>query len=170
MRLSRRGWNNVIIFAVIAFIAMIQLPEWVKSRAMSTDTAPASASSTLTRLLPANVSVEQVVFPQTTLTHTELGWQATPLVTLPAHTLLSHWVKLEGTPVSEAIMAKLQPQLTSPRQVRFTLSEHADPVIVTVYQLPQFWLLQNDQGEWLAVSVAEAYLFPPSSSSSTSSE
>lgn len=32
MRLSRRGWNNVIIIAVICFIAVVQLPELVKQR------------------------------------------------------------------------------------------------------------------------------------------
>ena len=170
MRLSRRGWNNVIIFAVIAFIAMIQLPEWVKNRATSSSSSAADTSTALIRLLPLDAQPERVVFPQTTLTHSALGWQAAPLVALPAHTLLSHWLTLEGTLVSVDIMQQLTPQLSAPRHVEFELAGQQSTVSVTVYQLPQFWLLQNGQGEWLAVSVAEAYLFPSATHSSIVSE
>lgn len=160
MRLSRRGWNNVIIIGVVCFIAVIQLPELVKSRFASQD-APVASGSALTRLLPEGAKPVRMVLPDTALSHQTLGWQAVPATSLPAHTLVAHWQTLAGTPVDDAMMAQLKPQLTTPRTVEIWLAAHEEPIRVTVYALPQFWLLSNWQGDWLALSVDEAYLFPP---------
>ncbi|MGF1724505.1 hypothetical protein [Photobacterium nomapromontoriensis] len=162
MRLSRRGWNNVIIIGVVCFIAVIQLPELVKNRFASQD-APAASDAALTRLLPEGAKPVRMVLPEAELSRQSLGWQAVPALSVPAHTLIGHWQTLAGTPVSHDMMTKLKPQLTTPRTVEIWLADHEEPVRVTVYALPQFWLLNNWQGDWFALSVDEAYLFPPTS-------
>lgn len=159
MRLSRRGWNNVIIIGVVCFIAVIRLPELLQQRFATNQPEPMVASG-LTRLLPEDTPMTRLSLPQVALRQSELGWLAEPPVSLPAATLAAHWQRLEGTPVNRDMMAQLQPTLQAPRTAEIWLASHEEPVRVTIYQLPQFWLLQNWQGEWLAVSVDEAYLFP----------
>ncbi|PSU32970.1 hypothetical protein [Photobacterium lutimaris] len=159
MRLSRRGWNNVMIIAVICFIAVVQLPEIVKQRFGHQDSSPElSAEATL---LPFESTIEQLHLPHTSLNREDTGWLARPRVGLPAEQLISHWQLLSGTAVSHEVVGKLKPTLPLPISVEIWLVDQEEPVRVTVYQQPQFWLLQNWQGEWLAVSVEEAYLFPP---------
>ena len=159
MRLSRRGWNNVIIIAVICFIAVVQLPEIVKQRFGNESLPP--AVSDMATLLPAESMIEQLHLPQTSLNRQDTGWLASPEVALPAEQLVGHWQALSGTAVSNEMVDKLKPTLPPPNSVEVWLVGQEEPVRVTVYQQPQFWLLQNWQGEWLAVSVEEAYLFPP---------
>ena len=159
MRLSRRGWNNVIIIAVICFIAVVQLPELVK-RQFGQD-RETQAQSEMTALLPTQAEIDQLHLPLTSLNRENGSWLARPRVALPADQLIDHWQSLAGTPVSDEMVGKLKPTLPPPNSVEIWLAGREEPVRVTVYQQPQFWLLQNWQGEWLAISVDEAYLFPP---------
>ena len=162
MRLTRRGWNNVIIIAVVCFIAVVQLPELVKQR-FSGEPSEASAQqvSGTTALLPEASTIAQLHLPYTSIDQKETGWLASPRIAVPADQLVARWQTLSGTAVSEEMVGKLKPTLPPPSSVEIWLSSQEEPVRVTVYQQPQFWLMQNWQGNWLAVSVEEAYLFPP---------
>ncbi|MBC7001874.1 hypothetical protein BIZ37_04845 [Photobacterium sp. BZF1] len=159
MRLSRRGWNNVIIIAVICFIAVVQLPELVKQR--FGHEGETQAQSDMTALLPTQAEIDQLHLPLTSVNREDGSWLAHPRVALPAEQLISHWQSLAGTAVSDEMVGKLKPTLPPPSSVEIWLAGREEPVRVTVYQQPQFWLLKNWQGEWLAISVEEAYLFPP---------
>ena len=161
MRLSRRGWNNVIIIAVICFIAVVQLPELVKQRFSGEEDVQVQAQAGMTALLPAQSAIEQLHLPLTSLNLEDNSWRAQPRVTLPADQLVDHWQFLAGTAVSDEMVGKLKPTLPPPSSVEIWLANEEEPIRVTVYQQPQFWLMNNWQGEWLAVSVEEAYLFPP---------
>ncbi|MGR5128431.1 hypothetical protein [Photobacterium swingsii] len=155
MKLSRRGWNNVIIFAVIIFIAVIQLPTLIKQKY-----GTASPPVTLSTLLPAHAVIDQLILPEQHYIRQGDDWHITGGEQTAHVDVVSHWATLAGTPVDEAMMTKLQPQLTQPRTVEIWLQAYEEPVRVTVYQLPQFWLLKNWQAQWLAVSVEPTYLFP----------
>lgn len=159
MRLSRRGWNNVMIIAVVCFIAVVQLPELVKQRLGGE--APAHVESGMMALLPEASTIDQLHLPYTSIGQQDTGWLASPRVAVPADQLIARWQVLSGTAVSEEMVGKLRPTLPPPSSVEIWLSSQEEPIRVTVYQQPQFWLMQNWQGEWLAVSVEEAYLFPP---------
>ena len=161
MRLSRRGWNNVIIIAVICFIAVVQLPELVKQRFSGEEEVQVQAQAGMTALLPAQSAIKQLHLPLTSLNLEDNSWRAQPRVTLPADQLVDHWQFLAGTAVSDEMVGKLKPTLPPPSSVEIWLANEEEPIRVTVYQQPQFWLMNNWQGEWLAVSVEEAYLFPP---------
>lgn len=156
IKLSRRGWNNVIIVAVVIFIAMVQIPELMKARH---DATP-SSSPAVQPLLPEQSVISRLVLPRYELALQGSQWQATPAMEGSAQSLVEHWQSIAGTIVDEQMMAKLKPQLGAPRTVEVWLQSAQEPVRVTVYQLPQFWLLRSWQGAWLAVSVEESYLFP----------
>ncbi|MEH6533517.1 MAG: hypothetical protein V7735_19525 [Photobacterium frigidiphilum] len=156
MRLSRRGWNNVIIVAVVIFIAMIQLPDLIKARLASSD----EASPILHSLLPAKATISQLVLPHHQIMKKEGIWVSVPSINTEPQVWVDHWQSIAGTPVNDDMMVKLKSQLTSPRTVEIWLQSAEEPIRVTVYQQPQFWLLKSWQGSWIAISVEEAYLFP----------
>ncbi|MGF1680918.1 hypothetical protein [Photobacterium minamisatsumaniensis] len=161
MRLSRRGWNNVIIIGVVCFIAIIQLPELLKARISGSEPSVDTVyDANLTRLLPIDVEVVKLQLPTVTLERQLSGWVAEPAIGVDIPELVSHWRTLAGTPVTAEMMEQLAPQLILPLKIDVWLEQQSEPAQVTIYQLPKFWLLQNWQGEWLAVSVDKAYLFP----------
>ena len=156
-KLSRRGWNNVIIVAVVLFIAVIQIPELIKARH---GPAPSPASPGMQALLPEQAVISRLVLPRHELELQGGEWIATPGMAADPQAIVKHWQSISGTAVDEPMMVKLKPQLGGPRTVEVWLESAQEPVRVTVYQLPQFWLLRSWQGTWLAVSVEESYLFP----------
>lgn len=156
VRLSRRGWNNVIIIAVVVLIAVIQFPELLRQR----QTQEAGSDAAVASLLPASAEVTRLVLPTHALSQAATGeWESEPPMA-DARQLVAHWQALSGTRVDEAVMTQLKPQLGKPRTVEIWLASVQEPVRVTCYQLPQFWLLRSWQGHWLAVTADEAYLFP----------
>ncbi|OAN16997.1 hypothetical protein A3K86_08670 [Photobacterium jeanii] len=159
MKLSRRGWNNVIIFAVLMFIAAIQLPPLIKEKFGTTVKATVDEAPLLVRLLPSDANITQLILPARHYQREGEHWLLDGIASGDTAPIM-HWRELTGTPVEPEVMAKLKPQLTQPTSVEIWLATQAEPVRVTVYQLPQFWLLQNWQAQWLAVSVEPSYLFP----------
>ncbi|WP_408900595.1 hypothetical protein [Photobacterium piscicola] len=162
MRLTRRGWNNVIIIGVLVFIAVIQLPELIRTR-LIIPTASVS-SSTVIPLFAQNRIIQRLLLPAITFQHADTGWQSQPTVTFDIATLISRWQTLVGTKVSEHQLAALKSQLTTPRTIEVWLVGHSLPQRITAYQLPYFWLFNNGSGQWLAVTVDADFLFPPLSS------
>ncbi|MCW8329575.1 hypothetical protein MD588_12235 [Photobacterium sp. SDRW27] len=157
IKLSRRGWNNVIIIAVVLFIAMIQFPDLIRERFGTDDR---SSSPVLQSLLPEQAIVSRLVLPQHVITSLDGQWVAEPRMEEAPQTIVEHWQSISGTTVDEDMMAQLKPQLSTPVTVEVWLQAAEEPVRVTVYQLPQFWLLSSWQGAWLAITVEESYLFP----------
>lgn len=162
MRLTRRGWNNVIIIGVLVFIAVIQLPELIRTR-LIIPTAPVS-SSTVIPLFAQNRIIQRLLLPAITFQHADTGWQSQPTVTFDIATLISRWQTLVGTKVSEHQLAALKSQLTTPRTIEVWLVGYSLPQRITAYQLPYFWLFNNGSGQWLAVTVDADFLFPALSS------
>ncbi|MCG3816493.1 hypothetical protein [Photobacterium damselae] len=159
MKLTRRGWNNVMIIGVISFIAIIQLPELIKAHLAKTST-PQAPQAHIISLLPANAHINQLRFRQHDIDLLPHGWRIRPSSQQAPETFVNHWQSLQGTEVLPEMLAKLKPLLTDPQTVEIGLVGHNEPARVTVYQLPKFWLMQNPQGKWLAISVDNGYLFP----------
>ena len=116
MRLSRRGWNNVIIIAVICFIAVVQLPELVKQR--FGHEGETQAQPDMTALLPTQAEIDQLHLPLTSVNREDGSWLAHPRVALPADQLISHWQSLAGTAVSDEMVGKLKPTVAAAKQCR----------------------------------------------------
>lgn len=157
IKLSRRGWNNVIIIAVVLFIAVIQFPDLIRARFEPDGVAPSPAMQSL---LPEQAAVSRLVLPQNVLTLQGSQWVAEPQIEGAPQKIVEHWQAITGTVVDEVMIAQLKPQLSAPRTVEVWLQSAEEPIRVTVYQLPQFWLLRSWQGVWLAITVDESYLFP----------
>lgn len=159
MKLSRKGWNNIIIIGVLLFLAMIQLPELIQQRMMQATPAE-QASAGLVRLLPADGSIEKLVLPNIIFSRHQQDWLSEPVIAGDPSAIVANWQDVAGTKIDSETLAQLNDKLASPRSVEVWLDNHEEPYRLTVYQLPQFWLLQNWQGEWLAITVEASYLFP----------
>ncbi|PTB32259.1 hypothetical protein [Photobacterium phosphoreum] len=166
MRLTRRGWNNVIIIGVLAFIAVIQLPELLRTRLATTapSTAPSIVSSTVIPLFASNRILQQLILPQVTLQYSEAGWQSQPPIAVDIATFIAHWQTLQGTKVTAKQLLALKKQLSIPYTIEAWFVGYSQPQRITAYQLAHFWLLNNGAGQWLAVTVDSDFLFPPLSS------
>ena len=162
MRLTRRGWNNVIIIGVLAFIAVIQLPGLIRDRL----TAPVASvpSPAVIPLFAQDRMIQRLLLPKMAFQHLVAGWESNPSITLDIATVVARWQALVGTEVSEQQLVSLKSQLNPPRTVEAWLVGYSQPQRITAYQLPHFWLFNNGTGQWLAVTVDADFLFPPLSS------
>ncbi|MDO6580718.1 hypothetical protein Q4491_05100 [Photobacterium sp. 2_MG-2023] len=159
MKLSRKGWNNIIIIGVLLFVAIIQLQSLPKER-MAGHEPQAANTAGLVRLLPPDAQVTRLALPNVAFTQSAGQWQSEPVIAGDPSAIVANWQDVAGTKIDSETFAQLNDKLASPRSVEVWLENHEEPYRLTVYQLPQFWLLQNWQGEWLAITVEASYLFP----------
>ena len=162
MRLTRRGWNNVIIIGVLAFIAVIQLPGLIRAR-LTTPVASVPSPAVIP-LFAQDRMIQRLLLPKMAFQHLVAGWESNPSITLDIATVVARWQALVGTEVSEQQLVSLKSQLKTPRTVEAWLVGYSQPQRITAYQLPHFWLFNNGTGQWLAVTVDADFLFPPLSS------
>ena len=162
MRLTRRGWNNVIIIGVLAFIAVIQLPGLIRAR-LTTPVASVPSPAVIP-LFAQDRMIQRLLLPKMAFQHLVAGWESNPSITLDIATVVARWQALVGTEVSEQQLVSLKSQLNTPRTVEAWLVGYSQPQRITAYQLPHFWLFNNGTGQWLAVTVDADFLFPPLSS------
>lgn len=155
MKLSRKGWNNTLIISIIVFIGVIQLPQVIRQHLSSSE-----PDFALLYLLPESTPLNQIHFADFSLDKRSGIWISDQPLHVEADELLLRWTSLMGTPVDLDTMTLLRPQLPLPNTIEAWFDDVEEPARLTIYQMPQFWLMQNWQGEWLAVSVDKDYLFP----------
>lgn len=159
---SRKTFNNFLILGVVAFITLINLPTYLKSQLTESEagyqTEQVLADGIIT-LMPPGVEVQSLRFPTFTLTH-GTPWQTDMPLSVSASELASRWINLSGTEIDKPTYDKLKPGLDRPATLVVDRGESVEPFRLTYYQLPQFWLIQNWENRWLAVSVDPNYLFP----------
>jgi hypothetical protein len=153
MKLSRRGWNNLLIFALIIFMVVLNLPNVLKSRLQEQERA-------YPYLLNPDATVEQLHFSRLSLERQGETWVMNQESTISAADLASRWISLAGTEVDEDTFSQLKGSLSSPETIEVWYLDQEEPQRVTYYQTPKFWLLKNWQNKWIAVSVEDSYLFP----------
>nr|WP_269808591.1 hypothetical protein [Enterovibrio nigricans] len=110
-------------------------------------------------LMPHDLSVKALQFPDFTLTKGS-PWQTDIALNISPTELAGRWMNLSGTEIDKAMYDKLKPSLLSPSTLVVDLGQDVEPLRLTYFQLPQFWLIQNAENRWLAVSVEPHYLFP----------
>ncbi len=154
MKLSRRGWNNLLILALIVFMAVLNLPNVIKSHLKE------KQQVSYPHLLNPEADVEQLHFAQWSLERKGSDWVINRQSQIPADELASRWISLVGTKVDEATFTQLTGTLSSANTLEVWYQDLEEPQRVTYYQTPNFWLLKNWQDEWIAVSVEDHYLFP----------
>jgi hypothetical protein len=153
------------MLSVIAFIGVLNLPTIIKTYLLEPETEVTSESD-FPYLLNPSEQVTAIHFSQWSIVLNEHSWeyqeQGRPLeLTEPsAQTLSQRWQQLVGTEVDSKTYQSLSASLTSPQTIEVWYHNQEEPQRITYYQFPDFWLLKNWQGKWLAVSVETEYLVP----------
>ncbi|MEZ9523258.1 hypothetical protein [Enterovibrio norvegicus] len=161
-RISRRTFNNILIIGTLVFIAMMHLPDYIRAK-LAENSASQEVAQVLPdgviALVPESAAIKALQFPQFTLTQ-GLPWQTDRPLDVSATELANRWLNLSGTEISGDMFEQLKPGLHSPSTLVVDLGNELEPYRLTYYELPQFWLIQNWEKRWLAVSVEPNYLFP----------
>ena len=157
---SRRTFNNFLILGVLLFIALINLPTYLRSYIAELDAGNTKTPQVqLLALFPQGIKVETFEFSNMVLTQGK-PWQTNAPLSVSASELASRWLHLAGTKVDKQMYEKLEASLPKASILVVNLQENEAPLHLTYYQFPSFWLIQNAKKHWLAVSVSPEYLFP----------
>lgn len=159
---SRRTFNNIVIIGVLVFIALINLPVYLRSQLAENDPTPLpnqNPTQKVIALFPADVEVKSLQFSDVTLIK-GTPWQANAPLTVSATELANRWLNLSGTEVNAETFQKLAPSLPKQSTLVVEHMQNDSPLQIDYYQLPSFWLLRNGENRWIAVSVDSQYLFP----------
>ncbi|WP_194438272.1 hypothetical protein [Vibrio fluminensis] len=155
---QRRRWNNRLIFGVLVFMVLLNLPTLIKTYLLE-----APVESEYPYLLDPNQTLQAIYSSQWSLTHEDDDWVLSVPSPVKAQELAARWQSLTGTQVPDENYQSLKSRLSSPSSIEVWYADQEEPQRITFYQLPQFWLLKNWQGDWIAVTVDKNYLFPTDS-------
>jgi hypothetical protein len=153
-KFTRRGWNNVLIFAVIAFMLILNLPTIIKNNFME------PAQSIYPYVMDPQSDIREMHFATLSIQRHNLEWVANKDLSISPLELVQRWHFLAGTEVDEVTFAQLKEQLPKANTLEIWYLDKEEPQRVTYYQTPQFWLMKSWEQKWIAVSVEEDYLFP----------
>lgn len=154
--LTQKGWNSLLMIAAAAGIMLFQLPEYIKQqRAKGVEQQQIQVS-----LLSPRAELKRLITPQFILSSEQGEWQSDLALDVGANQLIQRWKRLAGTPVSKDMFSKLESTLSAPHTLEVWQKEREEPYRLTYYEMPDYWLMQNWQGDWFAVSVTADYLFP----------
>lgn len=157
MKLTRRQWNNVLILAIIAFIAVLNVPSLIRTYLLDPQLAKPSAAPFL---LDPNQEVVAIYATRWSLEKNQGRWRLDPPAQTAPEELAQRWLALQGTIVDEATYRSLSAGLSSPVSIEVWYRNIEEPQRITWYQTEQFSLFQNWQQQWIAISVQPAYLLP----------
>lgn len=157
MRVSparRRRWNNILILAIIAFIALLNLPSILKTYVI--DQQPSSYPY----LLNPKAELQALHLAKWSLEKNQGRWRVSVPSEIAPEDLVERWLALVGTEVEQDTVDSLKSQLINPQSIEVWYADQEEPQRITFYQTPQFWLLKNWQDKWIAISVEKGYLQP----------
>ncbi|MFM2486985.1 hypothetical protein [Celerinatantimonas yamalensis] len=147
MRLGRQGWNNVVIFVVLAMMLLFRLTSDHLNRnddtsivnKDSTKSSSAALPSGHRRILPPNAVVLEIDLPQRVIQRVGTGWRSQPdagrpVITVDAwlHITLPEWTKAIGAGVSGQSIQVYLVNRSSPLQL--TLFKKGDSYFITNWQ------------------------------------
>jgi hypothetical protein len=153
-KLSRRGWNNVLIFAIIAFMLILNLPTIIKNNFMEPE------QTNYPYVLNPQADIKEMHFTRFSIQRDNLDWLASEPLTVSPLELVQRWHFLAGTEVESQTYTQLKSQLPKANTLEVWYLDQEEPQRVTYYRLPKFWLMKSWEQKWIAVSVDENYLFP----------
>lgn len=146
MRLGRRGWNNVLIFAVLAMILIFRLTgEKLEHNGQkhAQDTQQSQTTTAGLTLLPPGTTVLEIDLPNRVIQRVGTGWQSTPaaartVVTVDAwlHARLNEWNKPIGAGVAG-------------QSIQIFVAQRSDPIQLTLFRKGKQYFLTNWQGKLL---------------------
>ncbi|MGC3835060.1 hypothetical protein [Moritella viscosa] len=153
MQLSRRGWNNVLIFAVLAMMLVFQYSgkkiEGDESTSQYQAALPAHA--VVLSMQFDNIQIQRVGSQLATLP--ELGLSQSQL-----KQIIKAWETATFKPViNDIVIANLAYGIN----IFFELANLSEPVTLILYQIDSGYLLQNWQGQLLQIDESELQVLLP---------
>lgn len=152
MKYNRRRWNNILIFSIIAFILLLNLPNIIKTYLIE-DEHPNQSY-----LLNPNKQLRLIETAHWTLENNQGEWLFSQKGSLSGKELLERWKGLLGTDVDKQTFSALQPKLGPPTSIEVWYIDQEEPQRITLYTTSQFLLLKNWQDRWIAISVDPSYM------------
>ena len=156
---SRRTFNNFLILGVLVFIALINLPAYLRTYLSELDEKKSPIVSDVISLFPKETKVDRFILNHLVLKE-GTPWQTNQALSVSASELAARWLHLSGSQVDDTMYKKLEAQLPEASIVEVHFKDKAEALRLVYYQFPSFWLIQNQNKQWLAVSVEAEYLFP----------
>lgn len=155
--LSQKGWNSLLMIAAAAGIMLFQIPEYIKQQRMENSGQQQIQLS----LFSPQAKLKKLITPYFILTDGGQGeWYSDIALEVGSNQLIQRWQRIAGTPVSKSMFKELEAKLSVPHTLEVWQENKEEPLRLTYYEMPDYWLMQNWQGDWFAVSVAFDYLFP----------
>jgi len=153
VKLSRRGWNNVLIFVVLVMMLVFQY----LGKKMNSDDAVSQYQSAL----PSNAVILSMQFDNIQIqrvgsqlaTKPELGLSQPQL-----QQIIKAWERATFKPVAEDVVIA---NLAYGINITFELVNLAEPVTLILYQIDGGYLLQNWQSQLLQIDDAELQVLLP---------
>lgn len=153
VQLSRRGWNNVLIFAVLAMMLIFQY----SGKKMNGDDSATLYQSAL----PASAVVLSMQFDNIQIqrvgsqlaTKPELGLSQPQL-----QQIIKAWESATFKPLAKDVVIA---NLAYGINISFELANLAEPVTLILYQIDSGYLLQNWQSQLLQIDETELQVLLP---------
>ncbi|QUM74914.1 hypothetical protein HWV00_00810 [Moritella sp. 24] len=153
MQLSRRGWNNVLIFAVLAMMLVFQY----SGKKLEGDDSASQYQSAL----PANAVVLSMLFDNIQIQRVGSQLASVPELGLSQPQLkqiIKAWESATFKPVPRDIVIA---NLAYGINISFELANLAEPITLILYQIENGYLLQNWQDQLLQIDESELQVLLP---------
>ena len=147
---SRRKYNNILMISVVVFIGVLQAPQLIKTYLLEPEPVVSEITSGVQPLFDSSDSIQTMHFSNFDLKAEESEQDSQ---------YINNWSSVEGTVLDAESVKVLKTKLPAPSSVEVWFKKEEEPQRITVYQAPNFWMMQNWQGEWIAVSAEKSYLF-----------
>lgn len=142
MRLSRKGWNNVLIFAVLLVIFIFNF-----SHKLTLSPKVQQRS-----VIDKSLTIVEIKTPDFKITRFGRTWKSEPNLGLSEQQLaqlVHNWQNLELT-TQPAISNTIAPYI-----IQVYTADHAQPIIVQLFQQGEHYLLQTESSMSLFLSAQQ---------------
>lgn len=142
MRLSKKGWNNVLIFSMFTIIFLFNFGHQL----------PLSSKTEQRSIISDQATIVEIKTPDLRVTRVGRSWKSEPqlgLSELQLSSLVKNWqtLKLETSPAFEITNSQYIMQVY--------IAEQVQPITVALLQQGENYLLQSDANESLLLNAAQ---------------
>ncbi|RKF22141.1 hypothetical protein DBZ36_00405 [Alginatibacterium sediminis] len=142
-RLSRRAWNNVIIFAVGGMILIFQLMEYRQSES---EELP---QSNYYSLLPSEATILQLNLPQLRIERAGVDWKSEPqLEPNKLVQIIDAWMHIQLPVWNGSINGSSQAT-----KVQIYIAGSREPIQLSLFQSEDRYVIRNWQGQILELDL-----------------
>ncbi|WP_432455391.1 MULTISPECIES: hypothetical protein [unclassified Agarivorans] len=148
MKMSRRGWNNIIIFAVAAMILVFKYVE-INDKSVSVEASAAQ------QLLPVGATILRIELPDLLIERLGTEWRSKPVIDHPI-AVVDAWLHVQLEPWPNAVGGAARSHI-----IQVYLANLASPLQLTLFELGDQRMITNWQGQLFQLDQASySALFP----------